>query len=51
MTYQIVYYVGKTKNNNTEHKVEVEADDAFYALQNFRAENKEARVFLCVKKQ
>lgn len=29
MTYQIVYYIGKTKNNNTEHQVEVEADDVF----------------------
>jgi hypothetical protein len=50
MTYQIIYLMGKTKLNNTYHEVEVEATNAFYAINNFRTENKEGKVFVCIKK-
>jgi hypothetical protein len=51
MTYQIIYLVGKTKNNNTEHQVEVEAENSHYAIKNLRTEIPEAKVFLCVEKR
>ena len=50
MTYQINYLIGKTKNNNTDHWAEIEAEDAFYALKNFREQNPEAKVFICIEK-